>query len=309
MVEAKTIYTYLGAIAVILAVSAYKNKFGDANSRTDELIREYLLNESPLYGMNKPKLWIHTIYNINARAWRADARNTSDLNQPYIHLLVRTVINKCGDDFNVCLIDDTSFKNLLPEFEFDSTNLTKTQREYAFMQLLYVYGGIVIPNSFLCMNSLLPLLSEESSPKFGNGTSVMSAHKACPKIRELMEKWLTINGYFETSENTFDNKKLNLLAKMEVEQIDPRLLGKADQKKKPILLDDLLSENYLVLSDDLYGILIDGDEVLQRKKHRWLATITTNKLLETQCVMVKYIKAALADEAFSSVSKPSIMAI
>ncbi len=339
--EAKTIYTYLGAIAVILVVSAYRNKFGDANSKTDELIREYLLNESPLYGMNKPKLWIHTEYGINAREWRTGERNTTKLNQPYIHTLIKTIIHKCGDDFNVCLIDDASFAKLLPndqkllpndqkllpndpEFlknnpEKDpennhkllpkniQPNLSKTQREYAFMKLLYVYGGIIMPNTFICLKSLTPLLVTDDIPKFGAGVSVMSAKKACPKLREIAEDWLAMDGYHVVNEDLVDNKKQKLLAKHGAEIINPQLLGKADRKGKPILLDDLMAENYIQISDDAFGILIDGNEVLQRSKYKWLAYISTEELMQSQLVLVKYIKASMVD-GFSN-TKPSIMAI
>ncbi len=308
MVEAKTLYTYLGALTVIMLVSAYKNKYGDSNSKTDTLIREYLLNESPLYGMNKPKLWIHTVYNVNARAWRTGERNTTNLNQPYIHTLIKTVINKCGNDFNVCLIDDASFKKLLPEFEFTGT-LTKTQRTYALMQLLYAYGGIVVPNTFLCLNSLLPLLSTSGAPKFGANTAVMSAAKFCPVLRELINKWLGTTGLHASSEEIFVNRQHRLLTETGVEFIDPRLLGLADRNGKAILLDDLMSENYINLAEDAYGIAIDGEEVLRRAKYKWLAYITTAELMQSQLVLVKYMKASLVDEAFVKTEKPRIMAI
>jgi hypothetical protein len=306
--EAKTIYTYLGALAVIMLVSAYKNKYGDANSKTDALIREYLLNESPLYGANKPKLWIHTVYGVNARAWRTGARNTTDLNQPYIHTLIKTVINKCGNDFNICLIDDASFKKLLPDFETEGS-LTKTQRTHALMQLLYVYGGIVLPNTFLCLRSLTPLLADSGNPKFGAGTAVMSAHSFCPKLRELIDQWNTVTPVHASSEEVFVNKQQKLLAKVGVEFVDPRLLGLADRKGKPILLDDVMSENYISLPEDVYGILIDGEEVLRRAKYKWLAYMSTSELMQTNLVLVKYMKSALVDEAFMPNEKHSIMAI
>ena len=34
------------------------------------MIKLYLLNDSPLYGQNKPKIWIHSKYELNARKWR-----------------------------------------------------------------------------------------------------------------------------------------------------------------------------------------------------------------------------------------------
>ena len=314
MIESKTVLTYLGALAVVFAVSAYKNKFGDANSKTNDLIREYLLNESPLYGMNKPKLWIHTVYNVNARAWRTGERNSTNLNQPYIHTVIKTIINKCGDDFNVCLIDDASFAKLLPSFDL-SLPLSQTQREYALMQLLYVYGGIVVPNTFICMQSLLPLLSD-TVPKFSSGAQIMSAPKFSPLLLNIAGKWLGTQSLHSSSEENFVNNKNKILAN-EIQQghaelIDARLIGKATVSGKPITLDDLMGEDFINLSPDAYGVLVNGDEVLERAKHKWLAYMSTAELMHTNLIMVKFMKASLADKEYfqnESGVKKSITAI
>ena len=89
------------------------NQFKTDYFDTDDykLIEQYLLNDSPLYGYNRPKIWIHSKYELNARKWKDfQSRNSTDLNQPYIHATIKTIINHCGNDFNVCLIDDESFR-------------------------------------------------------------------------------------------------------------------------------------------------------------------------------------------------------
>jgi hypothetical protein len=62
---------YLIGVIVIMVISyvgtLYKQSFETMNNDEYELIRKYLLNDSPLYGFNKPKLWIHTKYEYNAR--------------------------------------------------------------------------------------------------------------------------------------------------------------------------------------------------------------------------------------------------
>ena len=108
----KNLLHYIIAFGTIFAVTSLINKVKEGTEPTDEynLIQDYLLNESPLYGYNRPKLWIHSKYEINARKWKDFySRNTTDLNQPYLYLTIKSIINHCGDDFNVCLIDDESF--------------------------------------------------------------------------------------------------------------------------------------------------------------------------------------------------------
>jgi len=74
MITSKGVYQFLFGLTVLAVVGYIGTKIKDSIDTTDkdeyELIKKYLLNESPLYGYNKPKLWIHTKYEINARNWR-----------------------------------------------------------------------------------------------------------------------------------------------------------------------------------------------------------------------------------------------
>jgi hypothetical protein len=168
MFDKKYAYHYLFAIGAIGVASYFGDKIKQGLSSNDaenELIRKYLLNESPLYGMNRPKLWIHSTYEKNARQWKDFySRNTTDLNQPYIHLTIKSIINHCGADFNICLIDDETFSKLIPTWEVNMATLSEphksTYREVGMLQLLYLYGGIIVPNSFICMQNLAPHLTK-----------------------------------------------------------------------------------------------------------------------------------------------------
>ena len=87
-------YLFIGAIILVASLFANKLKQNFESNDEYELIRKYLLNDSPLYGYNRPKLWIHTKYEINSRKWKNFySRNTTDLNQPYLHLTIKTIIN------------------------------------------------------------------------------------------------------------------------------------------------------------------------------------------------------------------------
>ena len=108
----KTFYIFIVIILLITSVVGSKIKQRLSNNEIQDeyaLIKKYLLNESPLYKDNKPKLWIHTKYEYNSRLWKSFySRSSYDLNQPYIHLCIRTIIHHCGNDFNIILIDDNA---------------------------------------------------------------------------------------------------------------------------------------------------------------------------------------------------------
>jgi hypothetical protein len=164
MFSSSKITNYLMMISIVLVCGYIGNKFTQTFQNNDEyeLIKKYLLNDSPLYGFNRPKLWIHTKYEINARKWKDFySRNTTDLNQPYIHLTIKTIINHCGNDFNICLIDDDTFGKLIPTWDIDLANVAEPKkshfRELGMMQILYYYGGMVVPNSTICLKNLKEL--------------------------------------------------------------------------------------------------------------------------------------------------------
>ena len=105
----------------ILASLSYISKH--IKSKEDELnkefnansINKYLLEQEEILKSSKPILWIHIPREKNARKINNLASPNSDnLNMPYVYLTVRSIIEKCGKSFTICLIDDDSFKKLLP---------------------------------------------------------------------------------------------------------------------------------------------------------------------------------------------------
>ena len=93
-----------------------------------ELVKKYLLNDSSLAKSKKPIIWIHMVYDINSRWWPSfSSRNTDCLNQPYLYLTIKSIIDKCGEDFNICLIDDDTFSNIIPGW---ATNLNMVADPY-----------------------------------------------------------------------------------------------------------------------------------------------------------------------------------
>lgn len=319
--DSKNIYKYLGAIAVLGLASYYGNRIKQGLSNkdaNDELIRQYLLNESPLYGFNRPKLWIHSKYETNARQWKDFmSRNSNDLNQPYLHFTIKTIIDNCGDDFNICLIDDESFSRLIPDWDIQLSTLSEpfrsAFREVGMMKLLYIYGGVVAPNSFVCMKSLLPLYNEcVNTPCFGEtifnshfvpDTQFMVAQKGCPVLKSLL---LTLQDYNRSNHFSHEAKFTGatqqlLMSNSSIKVIDGRQLGIKTPCGKPILLEDMMGEDYLRLDKEAYGIIIPGDEVLRRPKYAWLAYMKKGELMRSPIVIMKHIMAAFHD---SYVSEP-----
>ena len=153
---------YLLIIALI--VGMFYKRFLDKYEKEDEIkkyeaIRHFLLNESDIATSSLPILWIHVPYELNSRSWESfNSRSSMELNLSYIQLTIGSIIKHCGKDFKICLIDDKSFIKLIPGWVHDldkiGSPLKEKLRFLAKLKLLKYYGGMFIPQSFLCLRSL-----------------------------------------------------------------------------------------------------------------------------------------------------------
>jgi hypothetical protein len=322
--ETKTVYFYLFAMALVITASFVGNKFNglfETKDRDAEIIRQYLLNDSPLYGYNRPKLWIHSKYETNARKWKDfQSRNTTDLNQPYIHLVIQTIIDQCGEDFNVCLIDDDSFKTLIPYWDVEVSTLAEPFRshirEIGMTQLLYIYGGLVVPNSFVCGKNLIDmyrravdenrpfvceninrtanLVKNPNRPVYLPDINMMGAPKNDPVIKDFL-------GYLKMRNQTihfsseFDflgdtsNWCLDAVREGKMGIVRAELVGVKSQNKRPIHLEDLLEDSALFLSPAAYGVWVPRDEMLRRPKFQWFAALSAADVLKSHTFLSRYI--------------------
>jgi hypothetical protein len=315
-----------GVVAVTSYIATKYKSTADPNDEYD-LIKKYLLNDSPLYGFNRPKLWIHSKYEMNARKWKDFySRNSTDLNQPYLHLTIKTIINHCGDDFNICLIDDESFSKLIPSWDIDLVNMAEPMkahmRELAMSQILYYYGGMIVPNSFVCIKNLkglynegirnnkpfvteyinrsINLLRQKQKMLFTPNTFFMGANKNDPTIKILIEylKRRNQSPHFTSEPDFVGDTSTMLIDFIQSDQmtlIRGQMIGVKTRKDKQVLIEDLMEENYLDLSEDLYGIYIPADEILNRPKYQWFAVLSEDEILHSNIIIAKYLKSSVVN--------------
>jgi hypothetical protein len=329
LLNPKNMYLYLFAFTIVAVASYVGNKFKAQFKEKDEydLVRQYLLNESPLYGNNKPKIWIHTKYEYNSRVWKSfQSRSSTDLNQPYIHLTIKSIVDHCGDDFHICLIDDNTFSKLIPSWDINLTTLAEPfksrARQIGLAELVYYYGGMVLPNSFLCMKSLHDFYLDataEDKPfvceavnrtanieRQGNvgrlaflpSLYIFGANKNDPTMKELviyLKKRIQTPHFSSEPEILGEYEYWCLdqikLGKMNI--VGGEVVGVKTTTRKPILIEDLMEEEYLKLSTNCVGIAIPSEDVLSRTKYQWVAAMDTRELLEGQSILSKYAKSAM----------------
>ena len=125
-------------------------------------IKQFLLNKevtSDIDINSKPFLWIHVENELNSRNWESfNSRSNREVNKPYMFYTIKSIISKCEKTFNIFLIDDTSFDKLINDWSINLKAVDVTTRNkirnFALAKILYIYGGIMVPPSFLCMKNL-----------------------------------------------------------------------------------------------------------------------------------------------------------
>ena len=327
--EKGVLYT-VATLGIILVANMFGSKIRDAvyPNNEDELIRKYLLNDSPLYGYNRPKLWIHSTYEYNARKWKSfGSRSSTDLNQPYIHLTIQSIIHHCGDDFNICLIDDDSFSQLIPGWKYNVSDMPEPSRNYyrelGMCELLYIYGGFVVPNTFICLKNLAPLylggikddkpfvcetpnryasiINSQENNNFTSNHKFMGAPKRSPEIRDMIDyvKNRNNNAHFSTEPEFFGYVSRwlnNECKKNHINKVDGIYIGVKTKQGKPVLIEDLLGEETIPFcTDRTSGIYLPGDELLKRCAYQWFSVLPLHEILNSNMIVTKYLTASLQE--------------
>ena len=312
MISEKAIYSIL----IILIVGfIFKNWESDQKDKIQvngyDLVQKFFLGDKSLEKMNikKPIIWIHIPYDINARKWESFySRNTEDLNQDYLYLTLRTIIEKNQNNFHICLINDNSFHKLLPNIPenlaFSPEPIRNRIRGIALAQLLYNYGGLIMPVSFIqskCMIDIYNKLEPDSLligelPNTGNinydyfpNSKLMGCLAGCQKmgnyINYLENKYsnnFTDSISFNDETNLwFVNNQTNLII------IPSKLLGGKDKIGEKVNIDRLLNSTFIEFSDDKYGIYIPKEELLKRKNLNWFIYLNIQDVLNANTQLSK----------------------
>jgi hypothetical protein len=90
----------------------------------------------------------------------------------------------------------------------------------------------------------------------------------------------------------------------EINLIDGVDIGTKTIDEKPILIDDLMSNQYLNLYKGTYGILIPANEVLKRHKFEWFARMSAKQVMESNTIIGNYLLLANAPDAQGGILEP-----
>ena len=240
-------------------------------------------------------------------------RTNKNTNQPYIKCCLESILNKCSSNFRVCIIDDNTFKILLPTWKVNINNfgdpIKKNLRSLAMAKLLYKYGGFQIPDTTLVLNDLKSLYYDNICIKgcfIGNKISRCKNGEipiapnnniiACKKGNTIMKEYINYLEQLNSSDHSdnieFNCKIENFFSKKIFENkiinIDGKYFGVKDKYDSEISLDDLMGEKFIDFYEHIFAIIIPQKELLARQQYGWFVRLSKEQLMNTNNILAKH---------------------
>jgi hypothetical protein len=320
------IYRFAYVSSILLGISILYRKYQEKNERQDssndnKIIQQYLLNENTLEKSKKPVIWIHLPYEVNAREWESfESRNTSNLNAPYMHLTIKSIIQHCKSSFHICIIDDDSFETLLPSWNIriqDTSGPIKTNiRSLGLYKILQKYGGLLLPPSFLCMKNLKTVYNEglnihdmfsfeipatNSASSLVNSfpsKSLIGCKKNCTAINNLVQFTENVISQDNSNESLFHDNISRCIFELHLQEkvrlIDGSKIGLFDKNGNNIEICDLLAMQEIQFVNNLCGIYIKHEEIVKKLDLQWFLRLSIDDIIESNMVISEYIVESIA---------------
>lgn len=313
-------------IILLLTASFFYKKYKINVERDDKfnelnIIKKYLLDDSDsqiiekLNKIKKPIIWIHIEYDKNSRKWETfGSRNSENLNQDYLFLTLRSIINKCGNDFHIILIDDNTLVKLLDNWNIDMSKLGGIHKEniryLGLVNILYNYGGILLEPSFIMFKSLKTIYDNVINDKpfvgefindsvnsnimnFYPSLKFIGCKQYCNCMNELKQhiEIIVSNDYTNGSylEGQINNWLYRQCKENKFNYINGKYLGTRKNDNRKIDLSELISSCYLDIYDEAYCLYIPRKELFRRKVYNWFIYLNIHDVLKSNTNIGKYL--------------------
>ena len=294
-------------------------------------IKKYLLKDKTLDKSKKPILWIHVPHEYNSRNWLSfGSRSSTELNQPYLYLTVKSIIKNCDKSFKIVLIDDGSFDKLIPNWNINMSLLADPMKDYvrqlAMAKLVYTYGGLNVPISFLCFTDLIGLYNKginddsmfvcenynfnisSTNKLFCPNANFMGAKKENDTVKDfinLMERTISDDYTAQTKFlGEFDGWCNDKTTKGKMRLIPGTDVGTRTVDDEPVTVETLVSDDYIHFYGKMYGIWIPADQILKRRHYEWFSRMSPEQIFQGQFILAKYMVLALAPDSHMGVIEP-----
>jgi hypothetical protein len=283
----------------------------------NNLVEKYLVNDETEV-VNNPKktiVWIYIPKARNARNWINFGSRNNYSNPPIMYITLTSIILKAQRNCKVCIVDDTSLSKLLKGWDIKLDTLDCFSKSkianLAMMKVLYKYGGILVPPTYLAMNDIDVL--------YKNG--VKQTDMFVVETLDDTKEYLTLNHMFvgckaksvimkdiigrlqQTAHDTAlddvfneDSVLYSYIQDGTVTVVHGSNIGNIDSNGDLLSFDRLLSDEDICMDDNiLHGIYIPYKKLLGRDKYRWILYLTYDDLLQTDTFLTRCMLLTVGD--------------
>ena len=184
-------------------------------------------------------------------------------------------------------------------------------RHLAMCKVLHKYGGVLVPNSYVCLSNLKAYhdkwlenndmfivenkstgITADKQPFFPN-INFMGCVKDSTAMNDLCLHIANIISRDSTDEVEFLNQ-LNAYGNQLCQEkrcmlVCGSYIGVKKANGNPLDLEELMGSTYVKMPDNMIGLYIPADEILKRTSYQWFARLSPQQIIESNILISKYI--------------------
>ena len=306
------LYVFIVVLISILIYKYYKKKY-DNNvmefKKENVDIDVYFFSELYLKKSKNRKLWIHLPFEKNSREWESFGSRTSHkLNLAYMTLCIKSIIDWCGQTYDIIIYDDTNISALLPDTKVDLTKISGSlldkYRELCKLQIIYMYGGIMVPPSLFLRKNIKEIdnpntwyVCETYNDNNVSYSNLMHSTQLMGSNAENSELAKYMNVYSNELKKDFVenyNFDMNYFKKHNIPYIDGRLIGTKTRYNDKIMIEDLMSNKKIILDKQHIGLYIPHEQLMKRRVYNWYCKLSEEEVLKCQVFISYYMLSTMS---------------
>ena len=301
-------------VIVLFSVLLYKYYKKNYDNNVMEFKKEnvdidvYFFSELYLKKSKNRKLWISIPFEKNSREWESfGSRSSHKLNLAYMTLCIKSIIDWCGQSYDIIIYDDTNIPVLLPETKVNlmklSGSLLDKYRELCKLEILYMYGGIMVPPSLFLRKNIKEIddpntwyVSEthnDNNVSYSNltySTQLMGSNIENPELSKYIQVYSK-----ELTKDFVENYNfdMNYFKQNNIPFIDGRLIGTKTRYNDKITIEDLMSNKKIILDKQNIGLYIPHEQLIKRRLYNWYCKLSEEELLKCQVFISYYMLSTM----------------
>ena len=307
------LYVFIVVLFCILIHKYYKKKY-DNNviefKKENVDIDVYFFSELYLKKSKNRKLWISIPFEKNSRQWESfGSRSSHKLNLAYMSLCIKSIIDWCGQSYDIIIYDDTNIPALLPNTNVDLTKISGTlldkYRELCKLEILYAYGGVMVPPSLFLKKNIKEIddpklwyVCETYNDNNVSYSNLMHSTQLMGSNAENAELSKYIHLYSSELKKDFvenHNFDMNYFKTNNIPYIDGRLIGTKTRYNDKISIEDLMSNKKIILDKQHIGLYIPHEQLMKRRVYNWFCKLSEEEVLKCQVFISYYMLSAMSN--------------